>query len=417
MSKSAASLTLLLVSITCAVCIAVFGINTIGVKGIFDEGGVTLGLDLAGGSVIVYEAQADNPSASEMDAVVVMLQNRLDTLNYSEATVTKSGSKRIRVEIPSISDPEKAVQLLGATAKLEFKDSDGNVVLEGSDIEYATAQYGDVGKGYSEYHVALKFKEEAVKKFSDATAAAAAKGSGSGQNYISITLDGEVKSQPSVEQRLNESTCVISGSFDADSSAYLADVITAGQLPFALKDVQLQSTGPLLGERSLETSLLAGVIGTALVMIFMSVYYRLPGVISVIALIGYIALNCITIVLFKINLSLPGIAGIVLSIGMAVDANVIIFERIKEELQMGKTAKNALKSGFSRAFSAIFDSNITTIIAALVLWYFGSGPIQGFAITLFIGVVISMFSAVVLSQSLLRSCIDLGMKNPKLYGA
>ena len=225
-------------------------------------------------------------------------------------------------------------------------------------------------------------------------------------------------SYPSVSEKLNTSDVVITGNFDAEGASWLANLIAAGQLPFALKEVQLESVGPTLGEKALNTSIIAGAIGLALVMLFMIVFYRLPGLVSAIALIAYTAIMGIILVLGNkfINLSLPGIAGIILSIGMAVDANVVIFERIKEELRLGRSVNAAFTGGFKRAFAAVLDSNITTLIAAVVLWYFGTGTIKGFAITLFIGVVLSLLSAVVITRFLLARIIGMKVVNKWLYG-
>ena len=416
MLKNVSFLVMILVFIASLVCVAIFGIYPLGLKGASDSGAFVQGLDLAGGSVIVYEAQTDAPTEEEMNAVVTMLRNRLDSLNLTEATISRSGDKRVRVEIPDITDPEEAVSRLGATALLEFKDSDGNVVLSGSDVESAKAQYGTPNQNdIPQYFVELTFKDAAVEKFYQATLAASLKPSGS--NYIEIALDNNTISQPGVQQAINNKSCIISGgNFNKDYADYLSGVISAGQLPFALKDVQLSATGPILGEQALETSLIAGVIGLSLVVLFMCIMYRMPGFIASIALMGYVAINLIIFIAFKVNITLPGIAGIVLSIGMAVDANVVIFERIKEEMRGGKSAKAALQAGYHRAITAVMDSNITTAMAALVLWYFGQGPILGFAQTMFVGVVVSLFSAITLTQSLLKSVVNLNLTSNKLFG-
>lgn len=386
--------------------------------GVFDEGGVTKGLDLVGGSYIVYEADTETtPAKSDMDTVKSMMRQRLDSLGYTEATVTLSGDNRIAIEIPSISDPEEAVKKLGSTAVLQFADYDGKVWLEGSDIKTATAAYGQVtNDGTSQYYVALSIKPESVSKFADATESVASRSDGN--RILFIILDNEVISYPSVSEKLNTSDVVITGNFDAEGASWLANLIAAGQLPFALKEVQLESVGPTLGEKALNTSIIAGAIGLALVMLFMIVFYRLPGLVSTIALIAYTAIMGIILVLGNkfINLSLPGIAGIILSIGMAVDANVVIFERIKEELRLGRSVNAAFTGGFKRAFAAVLDSNITTLIAAVVLWYFGTGTIKGFAITLFIGVVLSLLSAVVITRFLLARIVGMKIVNKWLYG-
>jgi len=414
MKKAIATFSLMIAAIVCVLAIALFGVRNLKIAGVFDEGGIRLGLDLAGGSTIVYDAVGADPSSEEMSTAISMIRSRLDLLNYSEATVTLSGTRNIRVEIPGISDPEEAVQKLGASAVLEFVDADGNVVLDGADIKTAVASYGDTGKGYAEYFVSLELNADAVSKFAEATRLAAARAS-EGKNYIAISLDGSAISSPSVEHEINSDKCVITGNYDAAGAEYLAGIISAGNLPFALVDIQLSATGPILGEKSLESSLIAGAIGVVLVMFFMMIIYKLPGVISAIALLAYVGIIGVTLVITQANLSLPGIAGIVLSIGMAVDANVIIFERIKEELRDGKSLKAAVKSGFSRAFTAILDSNITTLIAALVLWVFGTGPIIGFATTLFMGILISMFTAIVVTRILLNQVTDI-VRNKKAYG-
>ena len=415
MKRSIATFALAILSISCLLAVAVFGIRVWGIPGVFDEGGIKLGLDLAGGSAIVYEADMDRmPSGEEITTAVAMIRGRLDMLGYTEATVAAGGMGRIMVEIPGISDPEEAVAMLGANAVLEFRDSEGNVVMDGKDIESAAANYGDARGRGNEYFISLKLKPEAVAKFAEATRNAASKPSG--ENYIAIYLDENEMMRPNVESEINSDSCVITGNYDKSSSEYWAGIISAGQLPFALNDVQLTATGPMLGEKSIETSLFAGAIGIALVIVFMIAYYKLPGVIASIALLAYIGIIGITLVLSQTNLSLPGIAGIILSIGMAVDANVVIFERIKEELRDGKAVKLSIKSGFHRAFTAILDSNVTTLIAAVVLWNFGSGPIVGFAMTLFMGVVISMFSAIVITRWLLNQTVGMNITDRRLYG-
>ena len=416
MKKSIASFALVVLSIVCLLSVAVYGIRAFGIPGVFDDGGIRLGLDLAGGSAILYEADVDkNPTREELNAAVAMIRGRLDILNYTEATVVVSGSNQILVEIPGISDPEEAVVLLGANAVLEFRNSDDAVVMDGKDIASAVEAYGDIGNGYSEWFISLKIKPEAVLKWAAATKEAAAK-SGTGDNYIAIYLDDSVMMKPSVKEELNSDSCIISGGYDKAGAKYYAEVISAGQLPFALKDVQLTATGPALGERSIQTSLMAGAIGMLLVMAFMIIYYRLPGVISAISLLAYVGIIGVILVITQTNLSLPGIAGIILSVGMAVDANVIIYERIKEELRSGKTTRSAVASGFKRAFTAILDSNLTSLIVTSVLWYFGTGPIIGFAMTLFIGIIVSMFTAITITRWLLSQLVGMNITNAKLYG-
>ncbi|MCL2774518.1 MAG: protein translocase subunit SecD, partial [Oscillospiraceae bacterium] len=376
----------------------------------------------AGGSSILYEAdQATPPSQDDLDAAVQMIRSRLDMLNYTEATVTSSGNNQILVEIPGISDPEQAVQQLGASAVLQFRDADGNVIMDGKDVSNAKTVYGNAGNGYNEYYISLTLKSEAVSKFSAATAAAAAQSgqydsSGRAKNYIAIYLDENQVSAPSVSKQIDSDSCIITGSFTKASADYLSGVISAGKLPFALKDVQLTATGPSLGQESLQTSLFAGALGVILVMIFMIAFYRLPGFIASIALVAYVAIMGIILVISQTNLSLPGIAGIILSVGMAVDANIVIFERVKDELRNGKTIRTSMEHGFKRALTAVIDSHMTTLIASIVLWIAGTGPIVGFAITLFIGVLLSLFTAVVVTRWLLNQIVGMRITHARLYG-
>lgn len=423
MRKSITKLVIALVVIALGAYTALFGFNIqlaswhISYPSALDEeNGIRQGLDLVGGSVITYEAQAETAEDSEMESVKNVLRKRLDSLGYSEATVSRQGEKKVRVEIPAIQDPEEAVQTLGQTAQLTFRDADGNIVLEGTDVAGATAAFGATSEnGSSQHYVQLQLNDSGVEKFAAATAAAAARSQG--ENYISIMLDEEEISKPSVNEAINSSTCIISGGFsDSSETNELATLINSGNLPFSIKDVELRSVGPTLGEHALDTSLFAAAIGILLIMIFMVICYRLPGLMADIALLAYIAIITFIMSWFRINLSLPGIAGIILSVGMAVDANVIIFARMKEELALGKTIRASVESGFNRAFVAILDGNITTLIAAVVLYYFGTGTIQGFAITLGIGTVTSMFTAIVVTKFLLRQMVGLKIKNTSLFG-
>lgn len=381
-----------------------------------EEYGIRQGLDLVGGSIITYEAQTENATADEMESVRNVLRKRLDALGFSEATVTKQGEKKVRVEIPAIQDPKEAVETLGQTATLTFRDAAGNIILEGTDVKSARAAFGQISDtSGSVHHVVLQFNESGVSKFAEATAAAAQQAEGS--NYIAIMLDEEVISQPTVDNAINSSECVISGGFtSSDKTSELATLINSGNLPFTIKDVELRSVGPSLGEEALSTSLIAAAIGILLIIIFMIATYRLPGLMADISLLLYIAIVAFIMSQFRVNLSLPGIAGLILSVGMAVDANVIIFARMKEELAVGKTIRAAVDSGFNRAFVAIIDANVTTLIAAVVLYFFGTGPIQGFAITLGIGTVVSMFTAIFVTKFLLKQMVGLKIKDLRFYG-
>ena len=386
-----------------------------------NENGIRLGLDLVGGSRIVYEAEIPDGYnqanlADDMNSVQKVIRQRLTDKGFTEATVALTGENRVTVEIPQITNPEEAVQTLGTTAQLTFIDADGKEWLTGSDIKKATYGYGrPTGNEVTDVHyVQVQFTSEGQKKFAEATGNIAARTDGT--NIMAIVMDNQVISSPSVSSQIDSDSCVISGSFTRDSASELADLINAGQIPFSLKQVELRSVGPQLGADAMRTSLIAGLIGIALVMLFMLIVYRIPGLVACIALCFYMVIEALIFSLVRVNLSLPGIAGIILSIGMAVDANVIIFERVKEELKNGKTVKSAIDSGFKRAFTAILDSNITTLIACAVLFFLGTGTIVGFATTLGIGVIVSMFTALTVTHFLLNRMVDFRIRNPKAYG-
>lgn len=420
-SKCIAKFTIVLIIILALAYIAAFGVTVAGysISPVLDkENGIKRGLDLAGGSIIVFEADTnDQVTEDDLNAVQAVLRNRLDSQGYYEATVSRQNNKRVRVEIPSVLDTEEAVSVLGATAKLTFTDKDGNVILEGgSDVKSATAAYEAVDStGKKGNVVKLVLTDSGREKFAEATAKVSTYADG--ENYISIKLDEDVISSPRVSETINSNDCVITGDFDSESAKALAGQIQSGQLPFSLKVAELRSVGAQLGEKALSNSILAGAIGLAIVILFMIIMYRLCGFIAGIALVGYVAIVALILGLIKVNLTLPGIAGIILTIGTAVDANVVIFERVKEELHNGKTIRAAVDAGFKRAFTAILDANVTTIIAAVVLYCFGTGTIKGFAVTLFIGTVVSMFTAIFVTRFLLRQLMGFNVKNPKLYCA
>ncbi|MEE1043410.1 MAG: protein translocase subunit SecD, partial [Clostridia bacterium] len=381
-----------------------------------EKSGIKLGFDLSGGSVITYEADTTSVSEGGMNTAINMLQTRLTNLGYTEATVTKQGDKRIRIEIPNVSNDE-AIEKLGTPGKLTFRNGAGEVLMEGTDeyIKNASAQY-DVELGN---YVVLEF----TAKGKDAFAAATSAVYGTSDPRLYIYLDETVQSYPTVEEVINSNSCQITGEFDATHAAWLANTIKEGQMPFSLILKSTSSVSATLGEKALSTSMMACGIGILLVLLFMLIFYRLPGFVADISLVAYISILLLILCEFEhitgsvINLTLPGIAGIVLGVGMAVDANVIIFERIKEELRVGKTVGAATEAGFKRAFTAILDGNVTTFIVAVILFIFGTGTIQGFAVTLGLGIIISLFTAVVVTRFLLKALIGLNVRNPKLYGA
>lgn len=428
-AKNVISFLLVVVLIVAFAYVAAFDvkIGNIEIPSTFDkEKGIKQGLDLVGGSIIVFEPDVKDLSkvtADEMGSAESIIRARLDAEGYSEATISRQGETGIRVEIPNIDDPQKAIEMIGATAKLEFLDADGKVIMDGSkdNVSGAVSKYGPISEtSGNQYYVQLSLTSDGQKKFKTATENAVARIS-ENKNYISIALDGEVQMSPTVEVVIDSDSCIITGDYDAESSQAVANLISSGQLPFSLKDAELRSVGPTLGSEALDTSLKAALIGILLVMLFMLIVYRLPGLVANVSLVAYISL--VTLIMagffftdFRVTLTLPGIAGVILSIGMAVDANVVIFERIKDELRSGKSVGAAVNGGFKRALTAVIDSNITTVIASVVLYLFGTGTVKSFAITLFIGIVVSMLTAVTLTKFLLKQMVGFGIKNPALYG-
>lgn len=392
-------------------------IDIFGLAGSGKADDITLGLDLAGGVSITYEIVDENASASDIQDTVYRLKKRVD--GYStEGDVYQQGSNRIAIEIPGAENANQILEELGKPGALAFLDSDNyslytqgqdyEAVLTGSDIVSAQAAI-DTSSGSNNYVVQLEFSEDGAKKFGEATTANVGK-------RIYIIYNDEVISAPMVKSAITNGSCVIDNMESYDAADTLATTIRIGALPLELKELQSNIVGAKLGEDAIQTSLLAGIIGLALVAVIMILVYRFPGVVSVMSLIAYTALTLLCLNLFDVTLTLPGIAGILLSIGMAVDANVIIFTRIKEEITAGNTVKVAVKAGFHKAMSAILDGNITTLIAAAVLWIMASGSVKGFAQTLALGIILSMFTALVITRLLLNAFVNLGATNPKLYG-
>lgn len=393
------------------------------------ETGIKQGIDLAGGSVISFQANTDNPTDSEMETVRSIYETRLNGAGYTESRISIGEGGKITIEIPSgaaeepaegeetMSATEKtdaAVELLSQVAKLTFRDYEDNVVLEGTDVASAKSIYGQPSQNAnSQYYVQIEFTSEGAKKFAEATGKAAAMSEPN--NIVKIVMDETVVSAPRVSERIDSTSCVITGNFTAADSSMLANQINSGNLPFEMTKISQETVGAELGRDALPTSLWAAGIGILLVMLFMIIRYRLPGLIADLSLLIYVGLICLAMGVFRVNLSLSGIAGIVLSIGMAVDADCIIFERMKEELRAGKTIRASVESGFAKAFSAILDSNITTIISCIVLYMSGIGTVTGFATTLGIGVVLSMFTAIVITKFLLRNLMNIGVSNKNLF--
>ena len=367
---------------------------------------ISLGLDLRGGVYTVYQAENnDDPDFdTKMESTVSILTSRLTRQGFTEATVTRQGSDRIRVEIPNVSDPNQILTIIGTPAQLYFVDESGNNLMEGAMVKNAQAAQDQDGKPC----IAFELTDEGAKIFAEATAANLGK-------TISITLDGETISRATVNTVIAGGKGEITGNFTADEAKNLATLILSGALPLNLTQLEVSAISATLGVEALDRAIQAGIIGVALVMLFMLFRYRLCGLVADIALTIYIMIVVLLLALTGAQLTLPGVAGIILGIGMAVDANVVIFERIREEVKVGRPIGSAVRKGFSNALSAIIDSNVTTIIAAVVLYAFGTGSVRGFALTLGIGVATSLVTAVFVTHKLLDIFADLGIKNQKLY--
>ena len=367
---------------------------------------ISLGLDLRGGVYTVYQAEdnGDPDFDTKMESTVSILTSRLTRQGFTEATVTRQGSDRIRVEIPNVSDPNQILTIIGTPAQLYFVDEDGNNLMEGSMVKNAQAAQDQDGKPC----IAFELTDEGAKIFAEATAANLGK-------TISITLDGENISRATVNTVIAGGKGEITGNFTADEAKNLATLILSGALPLNLTQLEVSAISATLGVEALDRAIQAGMIGVILVMLFMLFRYRLCGLVADIALTIYIMIVVLLLALTGAQLTLPGVAGIILGIGMAVDANVVIFERIREEVKVGRPIGSAVRKGFSNALSAIIDSNVTTIIAAVVLYAFGTGSVRGFALTLGIGVATSLFTAVFVTHKLLDIFADMGIKNQKLY--
>ncbi len=427
-SRKPAAFFIMLVLIAFSVFLAFYGL-TIGsfeVKPVASS--VKLGLDIEGGVVVVYEAKTDATGTDLdklMDQSISVIGKRVNELGLTEPLITRQGDKRIRIELPGVKDIQEAISAIGKTAQLEFVLIDqGTIVETGMMKDVAKGEtvltgehLSDASYGYHQergHMVSLRMDGDGKDLFRDATQRAADRGGA----QIAILLDDEIISAPFADEVIPNGEAVISGSFDATEATQLAALIRGGALPVELEEVQSSQIGPTLGKDALDSAINAAMIGLGLVVLFMIGYYRVPGFVASMALILYSTLVLFAMIGFGATLTLPGVAGIVLGVGMAVDGNVIIFERIKEEMRNGKTLRASIDAGFSRALHTIVDANITTFIAAIVLYYFGEGPIRGFAVTLMIGIAVSMLTAVVVTKTMLRSSVSMKVfNNKKLFGA
>jgi len=367
------------------------------------------GLDLQGGTHIVLEAE-DTPDAPVTDdsvnRAVTIVERRINEMGLTEPIVQKEGARRIIVELPGEKNPEKAIETIGKTAVMEFKDESGTTRMTGSDLKNAKEQIDNGKKNV----VAIDFTDEGAQKFADLTAANIG-------HRISITLDGEVLTSPVVNEAITGGKAVITGSQSLEEAKNLAILLRSGALPVKLKVLEVRTIGPSLGQDSKEKSERAFAIGIILIMIFLVVIYRMSGIVANVALLVYVLILLSVLKYLDATLTLPGIAGIILSMGFAVDANILIFERFKEEVLVGKSLRTSMQAGFKRAFNTILDANVSVMIAAVVLIVMGAGTVRGFAVNLALGIVVSMFTAILVSRSLLTWFINTGfLTNPWFYG-
>ncbi len=417
--KSVFGLLIFLALLAGGIYMAMFGV---GDKGLGKASDIPLGLDLQGGLSVTYEITNEAPSQEEINATIDKLQRRVDAYS-SEGEVYQEGEDRIIVEIPVDTEKHDAhgiLDELGQPGQLLFLDetnyglwAEGKeyvASVDGADVKNADVMVDNSGM-QQEYVVGVTFTDTGKTKFAQATAANIGK-------PIYIIYDGAVVSAPTVQTVIDGGECTISGgNWSLETAQQLADTIKIGALPLELKQLQYNIVGAKLGKEAVSTSLKAGAVGFVIVCIIMIIIYLVPGFLASLALVAYVVLMLLILSIRGITLTLPGIAGILLSVGMAVDANVIIFTRIKEEIAAGENVRNAVKAGFSKALSAILDGNITTLIATFVLMALGTGSIKGFAVTLMVGIILSMFSALVITRMLLNIAVNLGVKNKKFYGA
>ncbi len=367
---------------------------------------LSLGLDLRGGMYVEYSGKAPDGSEANFDELVegtmYIIRQRLGDKGYNEANVQRIGSDGIRVEIPDVQD-DSVLDLIGAAAKLEFLNPDGEVFMTGDMVKRATYAYSE-----GDHQIAFQLTDEGSKLFADVTAANIGK-------TIAINLDGEQLIAPTVQSAITNGSGVINGLGSAERATTIAAQIQSGALPLQLTQQKVDKVSATLGQDAVSSSVKAALIGILLIMVLMICRYRLNGLIASWALTLYIILLFLLVALFHIQLTLPGLAGVVLGIGMAVDANVIIFERFNEEARKGRSAKASVRAGFKNAMSAVLDANVTTLIAAIVLLIFGTGSIQGFAKTLLLGVVVSMFSAILVTRFLMNRFVNAGATKMSLY--
>ena len=407
MKKSKAAV-ILAVILAAFVGLAYYASIILSSTGIGEDMSIPLGLDLSGGVSITYQVVDENPSAEDMSDTIYKLQKRVDSYS-TEASVYQVGDDRITVEIPGVQDANEILEDLGNPGSLEFQMPDGSVFMTGDMVEDAQGATATDRYGNKQYIVSLKLTDEGAKIFGEVTS------ENIGKN-LPIVYDGETISYPQVQSAITGGEAQITGMSSFEEADNLATQIRIGSLSLQLSELESSVVGAQLGSQAISSSLKAGAIGLAIVMVFMIVMYAVPGIAASLALAIYTTLVIAILYLFDITLTLPGIAGIILGIGMAVDANVIVFARVREEIATGKSVQTSMKIGFQKAMSAILDGNITTLIASVVLMALGSGTVKGFAYTLMIGIILSLFTAMVVTRYILYSLYALGLKSEKLYG-
>lgn len=398
--KSVKSIIILLVCVivigSLAYC-GLFGLNFGNYKVNTFGSMIDKGLDLVGGTSVLMEITDTNVDEEVINRTMALVKLRIDPDGVKEVEISQEGDNRIRIEIPGEFDTASVIETVGKTGELTFKDPDGNVLLTGKDIGKAVAYINS----QNQYAVSLEMNEGGVSKFADATEKFLGK-------RISINMDDEQLTAPTVNSVISNGKAEISPMKDLDEATRIANIINSGALPVTLKTLSPKTVGPTIGMEALQLSKTAAMIGIALVILFMIAFYRVPGIVASISLVLYCCIVLLIFSQFGVVLSLAGIAGLLLTVGMAVDANVLIFERTKEELRLGKSVTSAVTAGFDRALSSILDSNITTIIAALVLYFLGTGAVKGFAVTLLVGIIVSIFTALVVTKFLLNNAVKAG---------
>lgn len=376
-----------------------------------------LGLDLKGGSRLVLQAvpTADVPTitGSVMKSLQQVIDRRVNKMGIAESVVQQAGEKRLLVEIPGVNDPEEAKKMLGKAGNLEFKEFKNNewisTGVSGKDLAKAEPSTNATGQ----WTILFELKPEGAKKFGDLTARLAPN-----KEPLGIFFDGEMFSAPRVNSPILQGSGQIEGDFTQEAAQEVVNILNAGALPVDIEIIQETTVGPLLGQASIKSSLFAGLIGLGMVAIFMVGYYRLQGFVADLALLVYTLLTYTAFMMLGVTFTLAGIAGFILSVGMAVDANILIFERTKEEIRHGRSLWKSIEVGFDRAFPSIFDSNTTTLITCALLWWLGTGPVKGFALTLAIGVLVSLFSAITVTRTFLFLMTGSGeqLNNPEMFG-